>query len=151
MKLIPLFECDSEIADTQELNQTPFGKRTIYIIGGGRFWGERINGNALPGGGDWVLVNEHGLAKLDVRKTLKTDDGALINISYQGLYQFKEELTTLLDQGHGYEFGDTLFQVQIQFETGDARYQWLNTTLAVAEGRETGTTIQYRAFEMVSG
>jgi hypothetical protein len=149
MKLVPLFECDSEIADIQELNQTPFGKRIIYIIGGGRFWGERINGKALPGGGDWVLINENGLAKLDVRKTLKTDDGALINISYQGLYQFKDELTARVEKGQGYEFGDTLFQVQMQFETGDDRYAWLNTTLAVAEGRETGSTIHYRAFEMV--
>ncbi|WP_456460515.1 DUF3237 domain-containing protein [Reichenbachiella sp.] len=150
MKLKPLFEFDSDISDRQELGDTPFGKRIIYVVGGGRFWGERVNGQALPGGGDWVITNENGLAKLDVRKTLKTDDGALIYITYTGLYQFKKELSEKIEAGQGYEFGETLFKVQMQFETGDERYAWLNTTLAVAEGKETGTKVQYRAFEIVS-
>jgi len=29
------------------------------------------------------------------------------------------------------QFGDTLFMAQVQFETGDLRYAWLNETLAV--------------------
>lgn len=150
MKLKLLVEFDSQISDLQELGETPFGTRKIYIVGGGNFWGERIKGQALPGGGDWVLINPQGLARLDVRKTIRTDDGALINMSYQGYYQFTDAITAQLEKGEGYEFGDTLFQVQVQFETGDSRYAWLNTSLAVGEGRETGATIQYRVYEVLS-
>ncbi|HEB28054.1 MAG TPA: DUF3237 domain-containing protein [Porticoccus sp.] len=150
MQLTPLVEFDSEISDLQQIGETPFGNRKIYIIGGGHFWGERINGVALPGGGDWVSVNHDGLAKLDVRKTIKTDDGALINMSYQGYYQYDSAITDKLEQGEGYEFGENLFKVQVQFETGDPRYDWLNTTLAVGEAKETGKTIIYRIYEMIS-
>ena len=150
MKLVRLVEFDSEISDTQLLGDTLFGARKIYVIGGGNFWGDRINGKALPGGGDWVLVNGKGLARLDVRKTISTDDGALINMSYQGYYRYDDILTAQVARGEGYQFGDNLFQVQVQFECGDSRYTWLNTTLAVAEGRETGSTIHYRVFEVRS-
>ena len=149
MKLVPLVEFDSSIAEQQEIGDTPFGKRRVYMVGDGRYWGERINGKNISGG-DWVLINENGLAELDVRKTIETDDGALIYMTYQGLYQFNERLAAQVENGQGYDFGDTLFQVQVQFETGDERYNWLNTTLAVAEGRETGTNIHYRVYEMVS-
>ena len=150
MKLVPLVEFDSSIADQQEIGKTSFGQRRVYMVGEGKYWGERINGKNVSGG-DWVLINDQGLAELDVRKTIETDDGALIYMTYQGLYQFNEQLAAQVEQGTGYNFGDTMFQVQVQFETGDERYQWLNTTLAVAEGRETGSTIHYRVFEMVSG
>lgn len=150
MKLVPLVEFDSEISDLQQVGDTPFGNRKIYIVGGGRFWGERINGIALPGGGDWVLVNQQGLARLDVRKTIKTNDGALINMSYQGYYQYDADIMKKLEAGKGYNFGDTLFQVQAQFETGDPAYSWLNTTLAVGEAKENGGNIYYRIYEMVS-
>ena len=148
MKLAPVVEFDSQISDFQELGETAFGERKIYVVGGGRFWGDKLNGSARPGGADWVLVNSAGLARLDVRKTIETDDGALIYMSYQGWYQFDEKITENLAQGIGYQFGDTLFQVQVQFETGDSRYQWLNTTLAVAEGRETGGGIHYRVYAL---
>ena len=150
MQLKPLVEFDSDISNLETIGDTPFGTRKIYIVGGGKFWGERINGHALPGGGDWVLINQQGFARLDVRKTIETHDGALINMSYQGYYQYKDDVLKKLEQGVGYEFGDVLFQVQVQFETGDARYDWLNTTLAVGEARETGSTIHYRVFEMLS-
>ena len=150
MKLAPLVEFDSEISDLQQLGETPFGNRKIYIIGGGHFWGERINGIALPGGGDWVSVNHQGLARLDVRKTIKTDDGALINMSYQGYYQYDANITQTIEQGGGYEYGENLFKVQVQFETGDSRYNWLNTTLAVGEAKENGSNINYRVYEIVS-
>lgn len=150
MRLVPLVEFDSEISDLQQVGETPFGNRTIYIIGGGRFWGERINGVALPGGGDWVSVNREGLARLDVRKTIKTHDGALIHMSYQGYYQYDSGIMEKLSMGGGYDFGDNLFKVQVQFESGDKRYHWLNTTLAVGEAKESGDKINYRIYELHS-
>ena len=43
MKLAPLVEFDSQISELQELGTTAFGERKIYLVGGGRFWGESIN------------------------------------------------------------------------------------------------------------
>ncbi|WP_417624894.1 DUF3237 domain-containing protein [Paremcibacter congregatus] len=150
MKLEFLMDFDSKVKEIQNVGESPHGTRTIYVVEGGVFEGPRLKGVALDGGaGDWMLIIKEGLSSLDVRKTFKTDDGALIYVTYQGLYQFNKDLSDRLEQGIGYEFGDTLFQVQMQFETGDKRYAWLNRTLAVAEGRETGSNVHYRAYAIV--
>jgi hypothetical protein len=38
-----------------------------------------------------------------------------------------------------------------RFETGDARYRWLNRAAAVGEGRLEPDIVDYRIFELVNG
>ena len=78
----------------------------------------------------------------------RTHDGALIHLSYQGLYRFHEALSAKVEWGEDAVFGETLFQVLARFETGDWRYDWLNSTLAVGEGRETSSGVEYRLFSL---
>jgi len=144
MRLTPLLTFRNTLSAVQPIGDTPFGHRITYIIGEGRFEGQRLKGRILPGGGDWLIRGADGLARLDVRKTFETDDQALIHVSYTGLYKFSDEITARLASGEDCEFGDTLFLTQVQFETGDPRYAWLNETLAIGEGRETQTGVEYQ-------
>ena len=148
MRLTPLLTFRNTLSAVQPIGDTPFGHRITYIVGEGRFEGERLNGRILPGGGDWLIRGTEGLARLDVRKTFETDDQALIYVSYTGLYKFRPEVTTRLALGEDCEYGDTLFITQVQFETGDPRYSWLNQTLAIGEGRETLEGVEYRLFAL---
>ncbi len=68
---------------SQELGDTPLGTRHIVYVLGGSFSGPKIKGEVMRGGGDWYLVRHDGAAQLDVRITLRTDDGALIFVSYR--------------------------------------------------------------------
>jgi hypothetical protein len=145
LQLAPLLTFTNGVS-VQSIGKTPFGERTTYIIGEGRFEGPRIKGRILPGGGDWLLRGADGLSKLDVRKTFETDDGALIDVRYTGLYRFSDAVTAKLEAGASSDFGDTLFHIQAQFETGDPRYAWLNATLAVGEGRETPAGVVYQLY-----
>ena len=144
MKLTPLMTFRNSLAQVQDVGETPYGRRITYITGEGRFEGPRLKGRILPGGGDWLLRGADGLARLDVRKTFETSDSALIHVSYTGLYRFSQAVTERLEAGAACDFGDTLFLTQVQFETGDTRYAWLNETLAVGEGRETTEGVEYR-------
>jgi hypothetical protein len=38
---------------------------------------------------------------------------------------------------------------QPRFETGDSRYAWLNSVVAVAEGRVLPNAVEYRVFQVV--
>ena len=134
IKLEPLLRFTNGVT-VQPIGRTPFGERTTYVVGAGVFDGA-LRGRVLPGGGDWFVRGANDLARLDVRKTLETDDGALIHVSYTGLYKFSDRVTQTLAQGRDAQFGDTLFMAQVQFETGAERYAWLNETLAVASGVE---------------
>ena len=56
----------------------PQGTRTIVQINGGRFEGPRLKASVQTPAGDWITNRADGSYRLDVRMTLRTDDGALI-------------------------------------------------------------------------
>ena len=147
IRLEPLLRFSNGVT-AQPIGHTPFGERTTYIVGEGVFTGPKLRGRILAGGGDWFIRGANDLARLDVRKTFETHDGALIHVSYVGLYKFNAAVTARLSRGEDAQFGDTLFMAQVQFETGDPHYAWLNETLAVAEARETAAGVEYQLFAL---
>ena len=47
--------------------------------------GERLNGTVKGNAAaDWMRTSKDGIASLDVRVVVETDDGALIYITYEG-------------------------------------------------------------------
>ena len=56
-------------------------------------------------------------------------------------------MATAIQQGKGTELGDTYFMTQPRFETGSADYAWLNSVVAVAEGRLVENGVEYNVFE----
>ena len=52
---------------------------------GGWVRGPQIKGALIPPGGDWSRTLASGALRLDVRLTIKTDDGSLIYVSYNGI------------------------------------------------------------------
>ena len=150
MKLEPLMTYRADLKPAVEVGKGPFGTRSIHDVTGGIAKGPRISGKLLPSGADWLLVDESGLGRLDVRGTLETDDGAHIYIYYHGVLELNEKVVGALGRGEGTEFGDTYFMTQPRFETGDLRYDWLNRIVAVAEGRVLPNAVEYRVFQLVN-
>jgi hypothetical protein len=60
--------------------------------------------------------------------------------------KFNEKVNVSLADGKPVEYGDAHFVTQPRLETGDERYQWLNSTVAVAEGRALHNSVEYRMF-----
>ncbi|MCP5045076.1 MAG: DUF3237 domain-containing protein [bacterium] len=150
MKLEPLMTYRAELRDPVEVGKGPFGTRRVFDVTGGTAQGPRVSGRLLPSGADWLLVDEQGTGRLDVRGTLETDDGAHIYIYYHGVLELNEKVLGALSSGEATEYGDTYFMTQPRFETGDPRYQWLNCLVAVAEGRVLPNAVEYRVFEVVN-
>ena len=80
-----LYDMHADLEPPQVVGATPLGMRQIFIVKGGTVDGPHIKGAILPCGGDWVLIRSDGAVQLDVRATLRTDDGALIYATYGGL------------------------------------------------------------------
>jgi hypothetical protein len=112
----------------------PQGTRTIVQIVGGRFDGPRLKAEVQGPAGDWITNRADGSYRLDVRITLRTDDGALILVTYNGIGQ-----TT--------PAGASLRAAPL-FETGDSRYAWLTRLQAVAVGERVGTTVKYAVYAL---
>lgn len=101
---------------------------------GGWAKGPRISGSFLQPGGDWLRTFPSGTSKLDVRATLKTDDGALIYISYNGILQNSAESAERLFKGELMTTKDIpYFIVAPTFQTSSPKYGWLNSLQAVSK------------------
>jgi hypothetical protein len=148
MRLVPLFVMKARVEAPTEIGKTLSGTRRIFVATGGEFQGERLSGRVAPGGGEWFLQGDGSLGQVDVRLLLETHDGAPIYMRYSGLMDFTEGVLASLASGRSTQYGDNLFLTQARFEAGDARYAWLNRTIAVGEGRMHPDCVEYSLFEV---
>ena len=148
MNLRPLFKAEITLAPPQELGDTPQGRRRIINITGGSFGGERLSGRVLPGGADWQVIRADGVADLDARYTLETKDGALIYVRNRGLRHGPPEVLKKLAAGESVDPKLYYMRTTPSFETGDARYSWLNRMVCVATGARRAAAVELEVFEI---
>jgi hypothetical protein len=148
LNLQPLFKAEITLAPAQELGEAPHGRRRIIPITGGRVSGERLAGRVLPGGADWQVIRADGVAELDARYTLETDDGALVYVTNRGVRHGPAEVMRRLAAGEPVDPALYYMRTTPWFETGDARYAWLNRIVCVATGARRATAVELEVFEI---
>jgi hypothetical protein len=148
LNLQRLFKAEISLAPPQELGETPQGRRRIIGITGGRFSGERLSGRVLPGGADWQVIRADGVADLDARYTLETEDGALIYVRNRGYRHGPAEVLKRLSAGENVDPSLYYMRTTPRFETGDARYAWLNRMICVATGARRAAAVELEVFEV---
>ena len=148
LNLQALFRAEITLAAPHELGDTPLGRRRIIGITGGRFSGERLSGRVLPGGADWQVIRSDGVADLDARYTLETSDGALIYVRNRGLRHGPPEVLQKLSLGEPVEPSLYYMRTTPSFETGDARYAWLNKLVCVATGARRAAAVELEVYEV---
>lgn len=126
-----------------ELHTTPTGTRLTFAVGGGRCEGPRLSGDFLAVGGDWVRIGDDGIARLDVRATIRTDDGATIDLTSTGRARLDGEASRRFLAGELVEAADMYARSSPLFETGDERYAWLNGLHTVAVNHFSLTEVHY--------
>jgi len=134
-------------APVLELGQVEsVGKRRIIPITGGTFTGPRLSGTILNNGADWQMVATDGLAYLDTRYALKTNDGALIYIQTRGFRYGPADVMAEVAKGNPVDPNKYYFRVYILFETGSARYAWLNRAIGIGAGMRLRNAVIYDAY-----
>jgi len=130
-RLERLFRAVVEIGAPLSVGGTPLGERRVIPITGGRFEGEKLAGDVLPGGADWQLVRPDGTTLLEARYTLRTRDGALVYVRNRGVRAGPADVLARLARGEAVDPASYYFRTRPQFETGAPQYAWLNDLLAV--------------------
>jgi hypothetical protein len=138
-----LFTLHVEIGERHSVGITPYVHRGIAHVTGGRFEGPGLAGSVLQGSGDWTLLSANGGVRIDARLTLRTDDGELIYMAYQGLRGAPPDIIERLNRNE--EVDPSLYYLRIapMFETGATKYRWLNDFIAVGTGRRVPGGIRY--------
>jgi hypothetical protein len=146
-----LFTMRAQLAASLDAGEGPLGRRTLNAVASGEFHGARLKGQIIPGTGDWMLTR-NDVRVVDARVVLKTDDGALIHMSYSGRIMFAPELLAQVrdsSRRHLIDPSRYYFRTTPLFETGDARYLWLNGMVSVGSGRLIeGGGVAYDVFEL---
>lgn len=106
----------------------------VNVIPGGWAKGPAINGTFTSPGGDWLHIMPSGAMRLDVRATLKTDDGALIYMSYNGIMQHSMASGEKLNKGELLTTKDIPYFITAPtFQTSAPKYAWLNSVQAIGK------------------
>jgi hypothetical protein len=144
-----LFKVTFTVAPPLLLGVTPQGDRRNVQVTGGEFAGPKMRGTVLPGGSDWILLRPDGALQLDVRATLRTDDGALINMVYRGVRHGPTAVIDRLNRGEPVEPTEYYFRTAPFFETSAAKYAWLNKIVAIATGHRLPAGPVYSVYEVL--
>ena len=135
IELKPLGTMEVELGETANVGEGPKGTRMVADVLSAKLTGDRISAElAINDAADWLTLSDNGsLGSLDVRMTLKTDDGAFIYVEYCGR----------MDMAAG------LIAAAPTFQTGSAEYSWLNRIQAVSAGSVDMATgkLVYTLFE----
>jgi hypothetical protein len=145
----PLFTLRLTVGEILAVGETPTADRRVGLVTGGRFEGERLSGEVLGGGSDWQALRPDGATHLDVRLHLKTDDGALIVMRYQGLRHGPDAVMRRLAAGEVVDPADYYFRINPMFETASETHGWLNRILAIGIGDRLPGGPVYNLFEVL--
>ena len=145
-----LFTITMKLPPTLELGATPAGTRRVFTLSSGTFSGDRLHGEVLPqAGSDLLLVRGDGSSQQDVRLILRTDDGALILMTYRGVRHASQEVNERIARGEHVASSDYYLRTTPFFETSSATYAWLNKIVSVAVGERTSDGVTYEVFEIL--
>jgi hypothetical protein len=114
----------------------PGGSRVVVPVTGGTIEGPRLKGTVVGPGGDWIVARPDGSSVLDRRILLQTDDALKIYMNCRGIANTPP--------------GGTLCARLLPvFETGSARYAWLNNVVAVGVYRPMPEKVAYRLYRIL--
>jgi hypothetical protein len=144
-----IFAAQVTVDPALDLGDVAKGGRRIVPITGGDFSGPQMRGRVLPGGADWQVLRSDGVAELEARYTLRTDDGALIYVRNHGLRHGPPDVIAALAAGRPVDPAQYYFRGAAFFETGAAHYAWITKRIIVCAGEREPATVKLKFFQML--
>ena len=144
-----LYRMRLEVGPPFDVGTGPRGHRMVIPFKGGRFEGPKLRGEVLITGGDWLLQRADGVMELDVRRTLRTDDGHFIYAHYRGILAGSADAMARLGRGEPVPAAELYFRTTPVFETGSEKYAWLNRIIAVGIGAITPSGAELEVFQVL--
>jgi hypothetical protein len=120
------FTIEAAISEALPMGPSVDGERRSIPITGGTFSGshngEAIKGEVVPGGADYQVSRGDGTTFITAVYMIKTDDGALINVSNEGY------IVPPGARGNAALY----FRTTPKFTAPTGKYGWLNSTVFVS-------------------
>ncbi len=144
-----IFDAHVTVGPAQDLGVFNKGRRRVVPITGGDFSGSDLRGTVLPGGADWQLVRSDGVAELEARYTLRTDDGASIYVHNHALRHGPGAVMEALAAGRAADPGSYYFRGAAFFETSADRYAWMARHIIVCTGEREPASVKLKFYKLL--
>lgn len=118
-------------ADLQPPQMVAKNRLIWNVIGGWVKAASGEKGTFLSPCGDWMYILPNGNLKLDVRCTVKMEDGALIFVEYTGLIKLSAEGSEKFQKGELLMGDDAYFITAPTLQTTSEKYEWVNDAMFV--------------------
>ena len=136
------FEMHATLGPATEIGKLANGMvRRIIPVTGGTFQGPAIQGTVLAGGADWQVVTPDGIAVLDARYTLQTDQGHFIYVSNKGIRRGKPEVLKRLAAGEEVDPREYYMRTVPELEASAPELDWVRRSLFVGSGSRLKDTV----------
>ncbi len=142
------YVCDLkvELDHIREMGIGRAGQRRIIPIVGGKVTGPHINGCVLHVGADWQTVFKDGLAELDTRYAIETDDGATIEVLNYGYRHGPASVLQAIAKGETIDPREYYMRTHARLETGSEHYGWVNNTLFIGVGARQQQSVSLKFY-----
>jgi hypothetical protein len=144
-----LFVMRLEVKPPLVVGSPPGSYRRIGVIPGGSFEGDRLSGRVLDGGSDWQIIRSDGAVNLNVRLVLRTNDDALVCMTYQGVRYGPPDVIARIDRGEVVDPQSYYFRIIPLFETSAPHYDWINHVVGIGIGHRLADGPIYSIFELL--
>lgn len=149
LQLEHVFDLTVELNPPHEVGTGGKGARRIIPIVGGNAKGAQISGRILDVGADWQTVSADGVADLDARYAIQTEDGAVIEVRSQGIRHAPAGVAARMAAGEAVPPSEYYMRTAIRLSTGHPAYEWVNRAIFVASGGKVGSTVSLTVYQIL--
>jgi len=144
-----IFAAHVTVDPSLDLGDVGKGGRRIVPITGGEFSGPQLRGQVVPGGADWQVLRDDGVAELEARYTLRSDDRALIYVRNHALRHGPPAVMAALAAGRPADPASYYFRGATFFETSAPRYTWLTKSIVVCTGEREPVGVKLKFYRLL--
>ncbi|KAJ6103891.1 hypothetical protein N7486_004113 [Penicillium sp. IBT 16267x] len=119
-----------------EIGHGPYGRRRCVPIMSGVVRGPHFNGEVVPGGADFMIVEEDQTTHVNTNYVIKSDDGAFLYIRTEGTRAGPPEVLKALMEGGPVDPSQYWFHL----------HKWMNDRVIVGRATRAKGEVCYDAY-----
>ena len=146
--LLPMTTLRIAVAPLMSLGAAPNGERRFVPLGGGTAEGPELSGTIVEGGVDWQTLRADGVLEIDAHYAIRCDDGALIEVTSQGLRHGPADVMAQLARGEPVPRASYFFRTLVRFHTRAPAWLHLNRVMAIAVGERLATEVRLEVYRI---
>jgi Protein of unknown function (DUF3237) len=142
-----ILRVEATLGEVLEVGEMAQGRRRIVPLTGGTFAGPELSGSLVPGvSADWQTVLSDGTVLGDIRYTLQTDRGDLLDVRSQGVRHGSAEVLARLGRGEEVDTREYVFRTSTRIEASAADLDWLNKGVFISVAGRQRNGVAYEVY-----